>query len=182
MWNISRAPCSSAMGSCSCACLSARRPGCRNGVICCAFIASLKRAAKSAAGGSLLVFRESSLRCLRPLAGCARCGGRRLRETLISLSGADPLNLAGILTPGPKLPALTGNRVLYRDGIPLALLQGNEVQFLQSLDPRSEGLARMALLGHSEACVLTCVRLAPMEKDCSARCAAGRSDGKRNNQ
>ena len=72
------------------------------------------------------------------------------RETLISLSGADPLNLAGILTPGPKLPALTGNRVLYRDGIPLALLQGNEVQFLQSLDPRSEGLARMALLGHSE--------------------------------
>jgi ATP-dependent Lhr-like helicase len=70
-------------------------------------------------------------------------------ETFISLSGADPLNLAGILTPGPKLPALTGNRVLYRDGLPLAVLQGNEVQFLQSLDPRSEGLARMALLGHS---------------------------------
>jgi ATP-dependent Lhr-like helicase len=69
---------------------------------------------------------------------------------LVSLSGADPLNLAGILTPGAKLPALTGNRVLYRDGIPLALMQGNEVQFLQSLDPRSEGLARMALLGHSE--------------------------------
>jgi len=69
---------------------------------------------------------------------------------LVSLSGADPLNLAGILTPGPKLPALTGNRVLYRDGIPLALLQGSDVQFLQSLDPRSEGLARMALLGHPE--------------------------------
>ena len=69
---------------------------------------------------------------------------------LVSLSGADPLNFAGILTPGPKLPALTGNRVLYRDGIPLALLQANEVQFLQSLDPRSEGLARMALLGQSE--------------------------------
>ena len=75
---------------------------------------------------------------------------REAREALISLSGADPLNLAGILTPGPKLPALTGNRVLYRDGIPLALLQGNEVQFLQSLDPRSEGLARMALLGQSK--------------------------------
>src|SRR4029077_21216561 len=35
----------------------------------------------------------------------------------ISLSGADPLNLAGILTPAPKLAALTGNRVLYRDGV-----------------------------------------------------------------
>jgi len=67
---------------------------------------------------------------------------------LVSLSGADPLNLAGILTPGPKLPALTGNRVLYRDGIPLALLQGSDVQFLQPLDPRSEGLARLTLLGH----------------------------------
>ena len=75
---------------------------------------------------------------------------REVREALISLSGADPLNLAGILTPGPKLPALTGNRVLYRDGIPLALLQGNEVEFLQSLDPRSQGLARMALLGQSK--------------------------------
>jgi ATP-dependent helicase Lhr and Lhr-like helicase len=72
------------------------------------------------------------------------------REALISLSGADPLNLAGILTPGPKLPALTGNRILYRDGIPLALLQGNEVQFLQGLDPISEVLARAALLGHSK--------------------------------
>ena len=44
----------------------------------------------------------------------------RQRRTLVSLSGADPLNLVGILTPGPKLPALTGNRVLYRDGLPVA--------------------------------------------------------------
>ena len=38
-------------------------------------------------------------------------------NALVSLSGADPLNLAGILTPGPKLAGLTRNRVLYRDGI-----------------------------------------------------------------
>ena len=53
---------------------------------------------------------------------------------LVSLSGADPLNLAGILTPGPKLAALTGNRLLYRDGLPVALLAGGEVQFLETLD------------------------------------------------
>jgi ATP-dependent Lhr-like helicase len=70
---------------------------------------------------------------------------------LISVSGADPLNLAGILAPGSKLPALTGNRILYRDGIPLALLQGNEMQLLQELDPRSEALARTALLRHAKA-------------------------------
>ncbi len=34
----------------------------------------------------------------------------------VSLSGADPLNLVGVLTPGARLPALIGNRVVYRDG------------------------------------------------------------------
>jgi len=65
---------------------------------------------------------------------------------LASISGADPLNLAGILTPGPKLAALTGNRLLYRDGIPVALLAGGEVQFLETLDARSQWEARKALL------------------------------------
>ena len=64
----------------------------------------------------------------------------------ISLSGADPLNLAGILTPGPKLAALTGNRVLYRDGVPVALFAGGEAQFLQTLDAVSEWEAHKALL------------------------------------
>jgi len=64
----------------------------------------------------------------------------------ISLSGADPLTLAGILTPGPKLAALTGNRVLYRDGVPIALFAGGEVEFLQTLDAVSEWEAHKALL------------------------------------
>ena len=63
----------------------------------------------------------------------------------ISLSGADPLNLAGILTPGPRLAALTGNRLLYRDGLPVALYAGGEVQFLETLDPAEEWEARKAL-------------------------------------
>jgi ATP-dependent helicase Lhr and Lhr-like helicase len=64
----------------------------------------------------------------------------------ISLSGADPLNLVGILTPGPKLAALTGNRLLYRDGLPVALLSAGEVQFLETLDSASEWDGRKALL------------------------------------
>jgi ATP-dependent Lhr-like helicase len=64
----------------------------------------------------------------------------------VSLSGADPLNLAGILTPGPKLPALTGNRLLYRDGLPVALFAGGEVQFLETLDPATQWEARKVLL------------------------------------
>src|SRR5205085_6444183 len=69
-----------------------------------------------------------------------------LSDMLVSLSGADPLNLAGILNPGAKLAALAGNRVLYRDGLPVALLAGGEVQFLESLEPATQWEARKALL------------------------------------
>jgi ATP-dependent Lhr-like helicase len=52
----------------------------------------------------------------------------------VSLSAADPLNLVGILTPGARLPALTGNRVLYRDGLPVAWRSGGEASFAGPLD------------------------------------------------
>ena len=64
----------------------------------------------------------------------------------VSLSGADPLNLAGILTPGGKLAALTGNRLLFRDGLPVASLAGGDVQFLTSLDTATQWEARKTLL------------------------------------
>jgi ATP-dependent helicase Lhr and Lhr-like helicase len=53
-------------------------------------------------------------------------------QHFVSLSGADPLNLVGILTPGPRLPALSGNRVLYCDGLPVATLAGGEVRFMET--------------------------------------------------
>jgi ATP-dependent Lhr-like helicase len=71
---------------------------------------------------------------------------RPVSGSLVSISGSDPLNLVGVLTPGPRLPALTGNRLLYRDGIPIALLAGGEVRFLAELDAREEWDARKALL------------------------------------
>ena len=64
----------------------------------------------------------------------------------ISVSGADPLNLAGILTPAPRLPALTGNRLVYRDGLPIALLSGGKVQFVVTLDTASQWEAQNRLL------------------------------------
>jgi ATP-dependent Lhr-like helicase len=71
-------------------------------------------------------------------------------DSLISVSGADPLNLAGILTPGPKLAALAGNRALYRDGIPIAFLEGETMRLLEAVEPDIENLARAALYGHAE--------------------------------
>ena len=64
----------------------------------------------------------------------------------VSVCGADPLNLVGVLTPGPKLAALTGNRVLYRDGLPVAVLAFGDVQFLDELDTAVQWQARKALL------------------------------------
>jgi ATP-dependent Lhr-like helicase len=52
----------------------------------------------------------------------------------IAVSGADPLNLVGTLLPGAKIPALTANRILYRDGSAVAALVGGEIQWLASLD------------------------------------------------
>jgi ATP-dependent helicase Lhr and Lhr-like helicase len=50
------------------------------------------------------------------------------------------------LSPGARLPALTGNRVLYRDGVPIALLIAGEARFLEQLQPEVEWAARNALL------------------------------------
>jgi ATP-dependent helicase Lhr and Lhr-like helicase len=60
---------------------------------------------------------------------------RSLRKTepshdLVSLSGSDPLNLVGILTPGSRIPALWRNRVLLRDGVPVAALDAGKVMNL----------------------------------------------------
>jgi len=63
-----------------------------------------------------------------------------------ALSAADPLNLVGILTPGARLPALTGNRLLYRDGIPVAVFAGGEVRFLEALEPKDQWEAQNLLL------------------------------------
>jgi ATP-dependent Lhr-like helicase len=67
-------------------------------------------------------------------------------QQLISLSAADPLNLVGIITPGARLPSLTSNRVLYRDGLPVALYVGGEVKFLEQLDAKEQWDAQSALL------------------------------------
>ena len=47
-------------------------------------------------------------------------------DRLIIVSACDPLNLAGILTPGPRVPSVPANRLAYRNGVPLAAMDGNE--------------------------------------------------------
>ncbi|HTL16909.1 MAG TPA: ATP-dependent DNA helicase, partial [Patescibacteria group bacterium] len=46
---------------------------------------------------------------------------------LITISGADPLNLVGILTPGSRVSAIAPNRILLRDGVPIAALEAGQI-------------------------------------------------------
>ncbi len=73
----------------------------------------------------------------------------------ISLSGVDPLNLVGILTPGQRLPALRRNRIVYRDGIPIATLAGGKLEFLTELDAATEWQVRKIIIRSPTPPVLT---------------------------
>ncbi|HUQ06678.1 MAG TPA: DEAD/DEAH box helicase [Kofleriaceae bacterium] len=54
---------------------------------------------------------------------------------LCRVAATDPLNLAGILSPGARVPAVLGNAVLYRDGVPIASLESSEVVVRATLEP-----------------------------------------------
>ncbi|MCP6698437.1 DEAD/DEAH box helicase [Pseudomonas donghuensis] len=54
---------------------------------------------------------------------------RPLDTSLVAVSASDPLNLVGTLLPGNKVPAVSGNRLLYLDGVPVATLIAGKVQF-----------------------------------------------------
>lgn len=53
---------------------------------------------------------------------------------LTAISAVDPLNLIGSLLPGKKVPAYMGNRILLKDGVPVAVQEGGEVKFLQECE------------------------------------------------
>ena len=64
----------------------------------------------------------------------------------VSISAIDPLNLAGILTPGEKVPRLAGNRVLFGNGVPIAVQSGGDVHYLTPLDPGAQWEVRNLLI------------------------------------
>ncbi len=64
---------------------------------------------------------------------------------LLTISAADPLNLAGILTPGRRVAAIASNRLLLRDGVPIASLEGGEVVSLEPQPSEPERVIEPAL-------------------------------------
>lgn len=64
---------------------------------------------------------------------------------MIGISAVDPLNQVGTLLPGERVPAVAGNRILYRDGVPLALLIAGKPELLAELDEGDQRRARQLL-------------------------------------
>jgi ATP-dependent Lhr-like helicase len=68
------------------------------------------------------------------------------RRELVAVSAADPLNLAGVIAPGDRVPAHSHVRVLLCDGVPVAAQDGTDVQiFTPELPLEEERTLRAAL-------------------------------------
>ncbi len=68
----------------------------------------------------------------------------------VSISAADPLNLIGIVTRGERVPALSRNRVLFEQGVPVAVQAGGEVRFLREVPDNSQWEIRNLLIRRQE--------------------------------
>jgi ATP-dependent Lhr-like helicase len=63
----------------------------------------------------------------------------------VGIAATDPLNLVGTLLPGDKIPAVAGNRVLFRDGVPVATLSAGEFAYSGEPDAATQEQMRIHL-------------------------------------
>jgi ATP-dependent helicase Lhr and Lhr-like helicase len=80
---------------------------------------------------------------VREIRRTARDGG------LISINAVDPLNLTGVLTSGERIRSLIANRLVYRDGVVLAAMEGDFVRPLAEIEPAASAGIATALAGRS---------------------------------
>ncbi len=63
----------------------------------------------------------------------------------IALSSCDPLNLAGIISPGHRVPSVVRNRLVIRDGLPIASLENGSIAELAKVGPEIMAQAKITL-------------------------------------
>ena len=66
---------------------------------------------------------------------------------IIVISGADPLNLVGIITSGDRVRALASTRIAYRDGIAISAIEGDYLRPLAEVEPAVASEASALLAG-----------------------------------
>jgi ATP-dependent Lhr-like helicase len=66
-----------------------------------------------------------------------------------SFSAADPLNLVGNMTGGDRVSSLSRTRILFENGIPVAVHAGRKVRFLTDLPISTQSEVRRLLVQHA---------------------------------
>ncbi|MGB5261637.1 MAG: DEAD/DEAH box helicase [Gammaproteobacteria bacterium] len=65
---------------------------------------------------------------------------------LVAIAATDPLNLTGSITAGERVARQANNRILYRDGVPIATSVGGEINYLESIAPEVQWEIKTTLL------------------------------------
>ena len=81
---------------------------------------------------------------------------RELRRTppdhrVVVISAADPLNLTGILTSGERVRSVASNRIAWRDGIPVSVMEGDMLRPLIDVEEPAAMEIATALAGRRVA-------------------------------
>ena len=78
--------------------------------------------------------------------GLLRSAGRnkKMAAEPVAISAADPLNVEGILTPGPRIPSLASNRILFLGGRVVATVIAGQVHFRNG-QPETAALKKVLL-------------------------------------
>jgi len=53
------------------------------------------------------------------------------KPSRVVINATDPLNLVGIILPGKKITNLSSNRILFENGVPVAVMEKDEMKLLQ---------------------------------------------------
>ena len=88
----------------------------------------------SGVGGEQFAFPET----VDALRKFKRSSENKSTARYYSLAATDPLNLVNLILPGKKLPRLSRNRVLYRGGVPIAMMDSGQVHFLKETDAEQQ--------------------------------------------
>jgi len=68
-------------------------------------------------------------------------------DRLITIGGADPLNLSGIITGDARIRASASSRVVYLNGVAVAAMEGDMLRVLREVDPGIAADAAAAAAG-----------------------------------
>jgi len=76
-------------------------------------------------------------------------------DSVVVISGADPLNLVGTLTSGERIRAMTSTRIAFRHGIAVAVREGEYMRPLADLDGGEAADVATALAGRSRPSIIS---------------------------